>query len=94
MQLLLDPDVDAVLHDGIDLARPRPEGEPVQRMQRALAIVEFVIGSGAGDQNERDHSGEDFRREVHEPFDEFDGRDVYRDLLIFSASLVSSWSSN
>ena len=44
MKLLLDPGIDAILHHGIDIARPRPEREPVEHMQRTLAIGEFVVG--------------------------------------------------
>ena len=66
MKLLLDPGVDAVLHHGIDITRPRPEREPVQHMQRALAVGKFVVrGSSAGQQRKSDEPGDEWDRTFH-----------------------------
>src|SRR5882724_93269 len=39
MQLQFNPVVDAHRHDLLDFARPRPEGETIERMHRALLLA-------------------------------------------------------
>ena len=72
MKLLFDPRVDAVLHDRLDVARPRPERQTVENVQRPLPIVELVVvrGGETGENRQSDDSGNEFSGMVHERWTE------------------------
>jgi hypothetical protein len=55
MKLLLDPDVDAVFHDAIDVAGTRPEREAIERVQRALTFVDALVRCGETGEHEQQH---------------------------------------
>jgi hypothetical protein len=67
MELLLDPSIDSDFQHRIDIARPRPEREPVERMKRALSLGKFRIRSArSGQQRDSDDSDSDLRHKFHE----------------------------
>ena len=44
MELLIDPHVDALSHDAVDIAGPRAEAEAVESVQSSLSLGELRAG--------------------------------------------------